>query len=296
MDGIVNVLKPPKMSSHDVVSFIRKIFNIKKVGHTGTLDPMAAGVLPICLGKATKISQYLLDDVKRYRCEMVLGSNTDTQDRWGTVIQSRPVRVRESDIVEVFHRFQGEILQIPPMYSALKHKGKKLYELAREGKNVEREARKVWIYGLNIIHIDHDRILFDVLCSKGTYVRTLCEDIGNQLNCGAYMSFLIRTASGRFTLEEAVTLETLQSIAPDMLQSRYLYGMDYPFIHMPRIDIKKSSMKYVLNGNDIYEKNIIDGHGLKEGVMVRLYGDHRFVALGRVKKDKELYIDIERVF
>lgn len=296
MDGIVNVLKPPKMSSHDVVNFIRKVFNIKKVGHTGTLDPMAAGVLPICLGRATKISPYLLDDVKKYRCEMVLGSNTDTQDRWGTVIQSRPVRVRESDIVEVFHRFQGEILQVPPMYSALKHKGKKLYELAREGKNVDREARKVWIYKLNIINIDHHRILFDVLCSKGTYVRTLCEDIGNQLNCGAYMSFLIRTASGRFTLEEAVTLETLQSTVPDMLQSRYLYEMDYPLIHMPRIDIKKSSLKYVLNGNDIYGKNIVNGDGLKEGAMVRLYADHRFVALGRVKKDKELYIDIDRVF
>lgn len=296
MKGIINVLKPPNMTSHDVVYFIRRILSIKKVGHTGTLDPMAAGVLPICVGEATKISSYLLNDKKKYRCEMILGYNTDTQDRWGKIINTRKVNVTEKDIYKVFDSFKGEIYQIPPMYSALKHKGKKLYELAREGKEVERQPRKITIYELNIIDISENRILFDVLCSKGTYVRSLCEDIGNALHCGGHMSFLLRTASGKFTLGDTVTLETLKNTSISQIESKYLFSMDYPLVFMPKVNIKEESKKYLLNGNNLYLKNIASHDHLKQNDVVRLYVDNQFIALGKVQLDKNFYIDVDRVF
>ncbi len=296
MDGIINVLKPPKMTSHDVVYFVRKKLNMKKVGHTGTLDPMAAGVLPICLGKATRVSQYLMDDIKRYRCEMILGHNTDTLDRWGTVVNSRPVTVGEEEIRNAFQQFKGEILQVPPMYSALKRDGKKLYELAREGKTVDREPRKIFIHELNVLKVREEVILFDVVCSKGTYVRTLCEDVGDLLGCGGFMSFLIRSGSGRFNLLNALTLEELQSMDIEKIKTQYLFDVDYPLVHMPRIDVKTSSLKYLLNGNHIYRKNMVNDSQLVENSMVRLYADDGFIALGKVKRDVDLYIDIDRVF
>ncbi|MFT9498286.1 tRNA pseudouridine(55) synthase TruB [Anaerosolibacter sp.] len=296
MDGIINILKPPKMTSHDVVYVVRKTLNMKKVGHTGTLDPMAAGVLPICLGKATRISQYLMDDMKKYRCEMILGHNTDTLDRWGTVINSRPVNVKEDEIHKAFQRLNGEILQVPPMYSALKQNGKRLYELAREGKTVEREARKIFIEKIDILKIEKGTILFDVECSKGTYVRTLCEDVGNYLGCGGFMSFLLRTASGRFNLSNAVTLETLQGTDIEKIRKEYVFDVDYPLIQMTRIDVTTSSLKYLLNGNHIYRKNLVANVQLVKDTMVRLYADDRFIALGKVKYDGDLYIDIDRVF
>jgi tRNA pseudouridine55 synthase len=296
MDGIINILKPPKMTSHDVVYFVRKTLKMKKVGHTGTLDPMAAGVLPICLGKATRVSQYLMDDMKKYRCEMILGHNTDTLDRWGTVINSRPVNVREDEIRRAFQHFNGEILQIPPMYSALKQNGKRLYELAREGKTVEREARKIFIEKIDVLKVENETILFDVECSKGTYVRTLCEDVGNYLGCGGFMSFLLRTGSGRFNLSNAVTLETLQGVNIEKVREKYVFDVDYPLIKMTRIDVLASSLKYLLNGNHIYKKNLLGNVQLVKDAMVRLYVDNRFIALGKVKYDGDLYIDIDRVF
>lgn len=284
------------MTSHDVVGITRKIIGTKKVGHTGTLDPMASGVLPICIGRATKISQYLLNDKKKYRCEMVLGQNTDTQDRWGNVVLTRNVSVSDKDIIKAFDLFKGEIFQTPPMYSALKHKGKKLYELAREGKIIHREPRKIFIYELTIIKIHGHRILFDVLCSKGTYVRSLCEDIGNTLDCGAHMSFLLRTQSGRFHLTGAVSLEDLKEGTLETILSNYLYPMDYPLEHMPKVNIKKDSEKYLLNGNDLYLKNMDDYDVLHQEDMVRLYVDNQFMALGKVKERERLYIDIDTVF
>ncbi|WP_129597024.1 tRNA pseudouridine(55) synthase TruB [Anaerophilus nitritogenes] len=296
MKGIINVLKPPHMTSHDVVYFIKKRLNIKKVGHTGTLDPMAAGVLPICIGEATKISQYLLNDTKKYRCEMTLGKNTDTQDRWGEIIHQRPVKVSKEEILKIFSSFQGEIHQIPPMYSALKHKGKKLYELAREGKEVERKERKVIIYELDILNIDENVILFDVLCSKGTYVRTLCEDIGNLLGCGAYMSFLLRTQSGKFHLNQAFSLEELGNMSLDEIESKVVVPLDEPLTNLPRIDIREESKKYLMNGNDLYMKNILSYDSLSSDEMVRLYVENKFVGLGEIKNEANFYIRVHRVF
>ncbi|TCO79897.1 tRNA pseudouridine(55) synthase TruB [Marinisporobacter balticus] len=296
MKGIINVLKPPNMTSHDVVYFIRRILKTKKVGHTGTLDPMAAGVLPICVGEATKVSQYLLNDKKKYRCEMTLGHNTDTQDRWGKIINTRPVNVIEKDIYDVFESFKGEIYQIPPMYSALKHKGKKLYELAREGKEVERKERKINIYELEIIQISDKQILFDVLCSKGTYIRALCEDVGNKLQCGACMSFLLRTQSGKFTLDDTVTLEELEKASTYEIESKYLFAMEYPLTFMPKVNIKEESKKYLLNGNNLYLKNIASHDDFTHDARVRLYVENQFIGLGKIQSDKDFYIDVDRVF
>jgi tRNA pseudouridine55 synthase len=169
INGILNILKPPNMTSHDIVSLVRKKLKVKKVGHTGTLDPMAAGVLPICIGKATKIVEYLQKDTKVYRAELSLGIVTDTQDRWGNILSENTVDILEDDIVNTINSFRGEIEQTPPMYSAIKHKGKKLYELAREGITIKRDTRKVIIYSIDIVNIKNNKVLFDVKCSKGTY-------------------------------------------------------------------------------------------------------------------------------
>lgn len=296
MDGILNLLKPPHMTSHDVVGYLRRLLKTKKVGHTGTLDPMAAGVLPICIGNATKLSQFLLNDSKSYRCELTLGYNTDTQDRWGKVVKESKIDVTENEIIKVFDKFKGQIFQQPPMYSALKYQGKKLYELAREGKTVEREARKVTVHSLNILGIQNKKILFDVYCSKGTYVRTLCEDIGNRLNTGGHMSFLLRTSSGRFTLKETVTLEQLHVLQPEEIERSYLFPMDYPLLEMPSVHIKPHSIKYLLNGNNMLDKNILRHDPIQENQYVRVYAEQKFMAIGVVKKEEAFYIDIHRVF
>jgi len=296
MNGIINVLKPPNMTSHDVVNVLRRVLKQKKVGHTGTLDPMAAGILPICIGSATRISQYLMDESKRYRCEMTLGFNTDTQDRWGKIIQSRPVEVKESDIYDVFETFIGDIKQVPPMYSAIKIQGKKLYELARAGIEVERKERAVRILQLEILKINKFSILFDVKCSKGTYVRTLCEDIGNKLNCGGFMNFLLRTESGKFNLENSCTLEELSNNSIETIEQSYLFKTDYPLSHLPRITVREDSGKYLLNGNNILLKNVQETDSFIEGNIVRLYLRDKLVALGEVKIDNEPFIDIYTVF
>ncbi len=280
MKGILNILKPPNMTSHDIVSVVRKKINLKKVGHTGTLDPMAVGVLPVCIGKATKIIEYLQNDTKVYRAELTLGKATDTQDRWGNIISESTVNVTESDIIEVFNKFKGEQLQIPPMYSALKHKGKKLYELAREGKEIEREARKMTIFYLNILKIVDNRVLFDVKCSKGTYVRTLCHDIGQVLGPGAHMSFLERLESGVFKLENTISIEELNEADLDKIENKYFYNIDYPLMFMPRVDVRPYALKFILNGVSLRENGFELRNQIQDGEIVRLYVEDKFIALG----------------
>ena len=182
------------------------------------------------------------------------------------------------------------------MYSALKRDGKKLYELAREGKTIERQSRKIQIYDLKILSIKNNRILFDVFCSKGTYVRTLCEDIGNALNCGAYMSFLLRTQSGKFTISQTVTLETIQNTMLEKIQKDYLFPLDYPLQDMPKVSIKNSFRKYVLNGNRIALNAVEDFEPFNLDSVLRVYVNGKFTALGKVKKAQEIYIDIDKVF
>lgn len=217
MNGFINLLKPAGMTSHDAVNSVRRIIGIKKVGHTGTLDPMASGVLPICIGPATRAAEYLEADVKSYRCELKLGTVTDTGDIWGNVLERRavPDDLTEEDVRTALESMRGEQSQYPPMYSAIRVNGKRLYEYARKGEEVKVEPRRIFIYDIKVAGVFYEpgRVMFDVTCSKGTYVRTICTDLGNALGCGAAMSCLIRTGSGRFDISDSVTLEELLEAA-----------------------------------------------------------------------------------
>ena len=219
--GFINVLKPTGMTSHDVVSFIRRTYGLKKVGHAGTLDPAAAGVLPIALGSATRLIEYITDADKGYRAELTFGYKTDSGDDMGEVIEEiNNFKIpSQQELDTVLQQFIGKIQQVPPMYSAIKVNGQKLYELARQGKSIEVPTRLVEISALNIIKNSGEKLLFDVTCSKGTYIRTLCMDIGAKLNLPATMSFLIRTRVGKFTLQEAVTLEEIAADPQKALQN-----------------------------------------------------------------------------
>lgn len=214
MDGVINVNKPKDMTSFDVVAILRTTLNTKKIGHTGTLDPDATGVLPICVGKATKLVEFLTADKKQYKASVKLGVTTDTQDMSGTVLKTSPSCITKEELEKVINSFLGEIEQIPPMYSAIKIDGKKLYELAREGKTVERKPRKITIFGIKLLSFDEKNQSFDILvnCSKGTYIRTLANDIGESLGCGAALSSLLRTVSGNFCLENSFSLEKIKEL------------------------------------------------------------------------------------
>ena len=217
MDGLINILKPPGLTSHDVVAYLRKLFKIQKIGHTGTLDPGAAGVLPVCVGQGTRVVEYLIDKKKTYRTEITFGIETDTYDAGGKVVnRQEPVSLSYDRMIDVLNGFVGEIKQIPPMVSALHVEGKRLYQLARQGRTVERKPRRVTIYELKPVRFcdtgPYPRLLLDVTCSKGTYIRSLCADIGRMLGCGAYLSFLIRTASGPFAIKDAYTLEQIREL------------------------------------------------------------------------------------
>lgn len=213
MDGVLNLLKPPGMTSHDVVSVVRRALQTKKVGHTGTLDPGVAGVLPICVGKATRLADYIMGEDKAYRAEITFGVETETADSFGaTTAECEAGHIGRGDVAYMLPRFTGPIMQIPPMVSAVKVGGKRLYELAREGKEIERQPRPVTIHRLQLIDFlpaTHPVAIVDVVCSKGTYIRTLAEDLGRALGVGAHMSHLVRTRSGPFTLADTTTIEEL---------------------------------------------------------------------------------------
>ena len=222
-DGIINVYKEKGYTSHDVVAKLRGILRQKKIGHTGTLDPMAEGVLPVCLGRGTKLCDMLADQSKTYQAVLLLGLETDTQDVTGTELSSSPVEVNEDQVKKTVESFLGDYDQIPPMYSALKVNGKKLYELAREGKTVERKARPVKILEISVDEINLPRVVMTVSCTKGTYIRTLCHDIGKKLGCGGCMEALVRTRVSEFRLEDSLTLSQIETLCRDgKLEERIL--------------------------------------------------------------------------
>lgn len=296
MKGIINVLKPPGMTSHDVVSFIRRTLNIKRVGHTGTLDPNAAGVLPICIGKATRVAEYFNDFDKSYRGELTLGYSTDTQDKYGQILEeSKSINVSEENIIEAFDKFKGDIKQVPPMYSAIRHNGKRLYELAREGKVIERKERDASIYSLKIIkNFNNKKILFDVDCSKGTYVRTLCNDIGSELGTFGHMSFLIRTRVGNFNIEDAYTLEEIEEFkAKDKIQE-IIFSIDAPLYQHDKIKFDKKYLKPLSNGIKLkLDRKKIDYN--KENIL-RVYCEDIFIGTGKItNEDEESYLKMEKV-
>lgn len=279
MNGVINVLKPKGITSFDVVRDIRKLTKIKKVGHTGTLDPLASGVLPVCIGKATKIVDYIMEGTKTYRVEMKLGTTTDTYDREGTVLEEKEVNLSSEEVKKAINKYIGDIEQIPPMYSALKVNGQKLYDLARKGIEVKREARKIHIYNIDILSIDLPYIIFDVKCSKGTYIRSLCFDIGNDLGCGAVMWNLQRVEASPFNIKEAVRLEDLnvENI------KEHITPIDEALKDYEKLYIDKRFEKLILNGVILKDRKVLDT--MEQNKLYRIYiEDGSFIGLG-MKKD-----------
>lgn len=245
--GLINVLKPPGMTSHDVVAYVRRLYGIKRVGHAGTLDPAAAGVLPVFVGNATRLVEYLADADKSYRAELTFGLETDTGDDTGQILRRCPyTRPQPGRIEAVFASFIGVSEQVPPMYSAVKIGGKKLYELARAGQVVERKARKIVIEKLALVSETETGLVFDVHCSKGTYIRTLCADIARRLDCLAVMSFLVRTRVGSFCLEKSLTLEEIAANKEQALQAA-----DAALTHLPAVILSEQEAQAVKNGRSI---------------------------------------------
>lgn len=251
MDGLINIYKEKGFTSHDVVAKMRGILRMKKIGHTGTLDPDATGVLPVCVGKGTRLCSLLENHDKTYRAVLLLGMETDTQDVTGQILAEKPVCVTEEQVLEALPAFRGKIMQIPPMYSALKVNGKKLYEYAREGKVIEREARPVEIYELTVEKIELPRITMTVSCSKGTYIRTLCHDIGQALGCGGCMESLIRTRVGDFHLEQAITLKELEAKRDAGELDSCLVTVEQIFAGLPAVTTRKPYDVLIHNGNRV---------------------------------------------
>lgn len=294
MDGIVNFYKPEGMTSHDAVNFFRKLLNIRRIGHTGTLDPNAKGVLPICIGKATRISEYILEADKEYIGVLVLGCETDTQDSDGSILNYSDKIVERDSIIESFQKFKGNIEQVPPMYSALKHKGKRLYELAREGKVVQREPRGVNIYDLKIIDIYENRkIEFYVRCSRGTYIRTLCHDIGMDLGTYGYMSSLIRVGVGDFKIQDSLKMEYLKQLNQEEMDNIIL-PIDRALKAMDKIILLDNLYNQIKNGVmvPVSDESFIGTNG-----NLRVYCNSEFIGIGHiVHRGKSRFLKMDKVF
>ena len=296
LHGILNVYKEKGYTSHDVVAKLRGIVGQKKIGHTGTLDPDAEGVLPVCLGKATKVCDLLTDKDKTYRAVLLLGKTTDTQDLTGEVLnESDTCFLNEKEVETAIQGFVGEYRQIPPMYSALKVNGKKLYELAREGKVIERKARTVYIREILILSIELPRVTMEVTCSKGSYIRNLCQDIGEKLGVGGCMKSLLRTQVGRFSLEDSKTLQNIQELKENGSLEQILIPVDSLFEDYRRVQVDKKQEPLLYNGNMFYMEGQKDVPYDEE--MVRVYDcDGKFVAIYRYNAENNQYKIVKMFF
>ena len=286
--GIINVYKEKGFTSHDVVAKLRGIVGQKKIGHTGTLDPDATGVLPVCLGKATKLCDLLTDKNKTYEAVLLLGKTTDTQDITGEVLEEKSTEaLTEEKVREAIEGFIGDYEQIPPMYSALKVNGKKLYELAREGKVIERKARPVKILDIQILEIDLPKVRMEVSCSKGTYIRTLCHDIGEKLGCGGCMESLIRTRVSTFRIEDAKMLDEIETLKQEGKLAELLVPIDAMFPSYPKITGEDDWKAFAKNGNPLDLKMLKEACGQDEETQVRLYDESgKFIAIYQWKEKK----------
>jgi tRNA pseudouridine55 synthase len=317
MDGIINVLKPPGMTSFDVVAVLRGLTGVRRIGHAGTLDPMAAGVLPVCVGRAAKAIEFLMDKDKQYIAELTLGITTDTQDTTGTIISRIEPDICDPDIIEAVSSFVGRYLQMPPMHSAVRVGGKRLYELAREGIEIERQPREVEIFSAKVLDIDRSdglRVLVDIHCSKGTYIRTLCADIGERLGCGGCMSFLLRRRAGPFDISDALTLEELSELKRNGMLHKALIGVDRVFGNFTAYRLDEASevrfgngIKIPLSRAQLLSKDVgstagdgTEGTGTfkDSGRIVRVYGsDGNFLALGMVLyEEKGYHLKVKKFF
>jgi tRNA pseudouridine55 synthase len=276
--GILNVDKPANMTSHDVVDAIRRVAGQRKVGHAGTLDPMATGVLLVCLGQATRVAEYLMAGRKHYRAAIVLGTSTDTYDADGEVVANDGrTEFSRAEIGTALTHFVGCIEQVPPMYSAIKRDGQPLYKLARQGKTVEREARPVEIDEIKLLDWTPPSLIVEVICSPGTYIRSLAHDLGQHLGGGAYLATLVRMASGRFTLEEAVSLERLEEAFQHGQEDRYLLPLDEAFLDWPAMIVGADDARRVVHGQAIVGD---PPASREEGLLRRAYSlDGDFLAI-----------------
>ena len=301
LNGIIIVNKEKNFTSHDVVAKLRGILKQKKIGHTGTLDPQAQGVLPVCLGNATKLCDVLTDKKKEYVATLLLGVTTDTEDMTGTVLTQNEVTVTEEKVREVVASFVGKSMQVPPMYSALKVNGKKLYELAREGKVVEREARPIEVYELEILSMDLPRVELCVFCSKGTYIRTLCADIGAKLGCGGAMESLLRTRVEDFYLKQAHTLSEIEEIRDKEALDTIVIPVDEVFGYLPKIHMKPEFAIMIENGNTCPVSTIVEDDLLPENGQRFLmyhsnglfYGIYEYVEKDGLLKPYKMFIPKE---
>jgi len=293
INGIINIYKEKGFTSHDVVAKLRGMLKQKKIGHTGTLDPDAEGVLPVCLGKGTKVCDLLTDKDKVYQAELLLGVETDTQDTSGTILASSEVSVTAEQVCEVINGFVGEYDQIPPMYSALKVNGKKLYELARAGIEVERKARRVLIHSIKIMEVNLPVVKIEVECSKGTYIRTLCHDIGQQLGCGGCMQKLLRTQVGIFHLEQSLKLSEVQKLADDGNVDSVIMEVDAIFEQYKKIIVKESCDRLVHNGNAVKLSQCRQEQE-PEKECVRIYDSkEQFIGVYQWKEDRKVYAPVK---
>lgn len=290
LNGIISIYKEAGYTSHDVVAKMRGICRQKKIGHTGTLDPQATGVLPVCLGSGTKLCDMLTDKDKEYKAVMLLGVTTDTQDTTGQVLSEKAVTVTEEQVRQACMSFLGRYKQVPPMYSALKVNGKKLYELAREGKEVERKAREVEIFNLQILSVKMPRVEFLVHCSKGTYIRTLCADIGEKLGCGACMESLLRTKVGGFSLEHSVTLAQLEALRDEGQLDSVLFPVEKAFEQTAFLTVKEEFARLLQNGNPLFVQQLSEERKEPAGEWVRMYSpEGRFMAVYTYDEQKGRY-------
>lgn len=289
-NGIINVYKEAGFTSHDVVAKMRGICGQKKIGHTGTLDPEATGVLPVCLGSGTKLCDMLADRDKEYVAVLLLGVSTDTQDTTGQILEEKTVTVTEEQVTQAVMSFVGPYDQVPPMYSALKVNGKKLYELARAGKEVERQARPVVIHEIEILEMELPRVTMRVACSKGTYIRTLCADIGERLGCGGAMESLKRTRVGEFVLQEALTLAQLQKLRDEGQLENCVKQVDTCFTNCPALHVKEEYRKLIDNGNAFLHFQTEEGKKHQPGQWVRVYSmEERFYGIYTYDKERRIY-------
>lgn len=282
--GVFLLDKPKGMSSNDIMQKIKRLFQANKAGHTGALDPLATGMLPICLGEATKFSQFLLDSDKRYFVTAKLGERTDTSDAEGQVVETREVNVLEADILAALPQFRGDILQVPTMFSALKHNGKPLYEYARQGITVEREARPITIFELKFIEYNAPYLSLEVHCSKGTYIRTLVDDLGEVLGCGAHVAVLRRLAVADYPVKEMMPIEELQLLAesfPQQELDRLLLPMDTAVASLAALNLTESQTKAVKFGQRVKFENSEQIYGL-----VRLFSNtQQFLGVAEITAD-----------
>lgn len=298
MNLVLSINKPKDITSQDAVTRVKKILKVKKAGHCGTLDPMATGLLLICINKATRLATYLSGSDKEYIAVMKLGESTDTQDAYGEVLEKADsIDVSEADIQAVLSLFRGKISQLPPMFSALKHKGKPLYEYARKGIDIARTSREVNIKSIELLSVDLPFVKLKVACSKGTYIRTLCNDIGQKLGVGAHMTELQRTAIGEFNLKDAMEIDELKDLDINKTDNKAIHSLNSALKHMPELKITEEMALSVSHGNAIkigHDIELSDDIKTAQGIRI-LSPDNELLAVGRYDNERKI-IKMDVVF